>query len=301
MDARHAQFTGISERLGAVVERYEIRLFKKYLSMVDVPFRESGGKDFVIAVPLRGIVGDPLFVRIGLLARELQDADLGPPFGSWDIKRTYTNAEMRGARLFLLRLPLTHLAAEEYGTQYDESSVCEKCGVGSRQIGQLHIPARKLPKTRDIIRLWGGELIVSERLASLILSNDLSGAALSSIGYSSTRRSLDDCLSNHQLMVNSTPVELTDRVRFGEDPFDILSGGCCLCEAGEIAGARPLTPLTIKESSWDGSDFCHTRVHMSSRGGLFRPYRILMVSKRCFECLRESDIKGFDFEIVDVA
>lgn len=282
-----------------MVEKYDIRLSKKYLDLVDVPFDTSASRDFVVAVPLRGIVGDALFMRIGKLAQELKEAGLPSPFGSCDIKRSYTAAEIRSARLFMLRIPFTHFAAEECGTRYDESGTCEKCGLGSMQIGELRIAPGKLPRSRDIIRLWGGELIVTERLASLIPSSGLSGITLRRIINPSTRISAAP-LNHSQLIVNSTPVELADRVRFGQHPFDFTSEGRCLCEAGEIAGAQPLTPLTIKESTWDGSDFCHTRVYVSSRAGFFRPHRILMVSRNFLELLQKAKIKGFGFEIVDV-
>ena len=148
-----------------LVEKYEIRVFSKYLSLLGL----SAPVDrYIIAVPLRGIVGDSLFDRIRTLAQYLQKDALPSPFGSWDIIRTYTPEETQQARLFFLRLPLTHLAAEEYGTKYDESSTCLQCGLGSKQIGTLQVPERKLPSARDIIQLWGGELLVSENLASVI-------------------------------------------------------------------------------------------------------------------------------------
>jgi hypothetical protein len=195
----------------------------------------------------------------------------------------------------MVQLPLTHFAAEECATKYDESATCPKCGLGSKQIGNLRIAKGRLPRARDLIRLWGGELVVSEKLASIITSNHFSGCRLSSIN---TVRGVLETF--HQLVVTSRPLPLSAEVVFRAHPFDTAFGGRCVRGSGEIAGLLPLCPMALARSSWDGTDFCQTEVFMGCRGGLFRPFRILMVSKKCFNLLIEAKIKGCKFEVVQL-
>ncbi|MGD0510741.1 MAG: hypothetical protein ABSA33_02775 [Candidatus Micrarchaeaceae archaeon] len=354
-----------------MIEKYEFQLFSKYLPLVSGTNRQLCESPNT-AVTLRGTVGDSTFVRIGELDQQLRALDLSP-FGSWEIKRVYSTVEIARAKLFMLKIPLTHIAGEECGTLYDESSTCEDCGIGSRQMGPLRVAFRRLSRVRDIIRLWGGELIASERLADLMQTFRVSGAVLNSVidstyktvvpmnlsripsgrelvsratergvglsGWQFFRwvhqefqRSLWDKVLGEwkqyteeqkngvnsedteirkrkentivkqnfrQIIVISRPIELAESSHFGSNPFDMSAKGSCRCAAGEIAGARPISSLVVKLASWDGSDVCQTMVYMGSRGGLFRPFQILVVSKRFFQILRQQEMKGFDFEVVD--
>lgn len=239
-----------------------------------------------------------MFQRIGELARDLKKHNLPCPFGSWDIVRSYTPHEIRNARLFMLRLPPTHMAAEEYGSEYDESSSCTQCGAGARQVGPLRIHNGKLPRSRDIIQLWGGELLISGRATSLIREQRISGYSVRPLAASRRYSTIRSAPYSH-LIITSRPVQLANDLAFCEHPFDTESRGRCAC--GNIAGLQLLSRLSVDQSSWDGDDFAQTDVFIGSRAGLFRPSRLLLISKRCFELFRLAKIKGYRFEIVELA
>ncbi len=159
-------------------ERFEFRLLSSYVS--EIGDAVTGPRRFPdVARAVRGKVGDAVYSRIGELHGEVRESGHGLVFGSWDITRTYSRAEIDRATLIMLRLPFTHLAGEECGTKYDESNACSRCGLGSQQVGPLLVSFGKLPKSRDLIRLWGGELLVSERLARLIRAGGFTGNVLS--------------------------------------------------------------------------------------------------------------------------
>jgi hypothetical protein len=61
-----------------------------------------------------------------------------------------------------------------------------------------------------------------------------------------------------------------------------------------------LSSLFIRKSSWDGSDICATDVFVGSRVGLFRPYRLLVVSQRLYRAMQEERVRGVGFEVVEL-
>lgn len=304
-----------------MIEKYEIQLFSKYLSLVS-DATPPHGKFPSVGVTVYGVVGDAQFNRIAELDRKLRQSNLGFAFGGWTISRQYSEEEFARAELFFLNIPMTEVAAEEYGTEYRDVGGCEfdgkavrhmggtdfrvvpekvRCGLGSSQIGSLRLPFNKLKPNREIYRIWGGELIASERLTNLIIKGQFSGSALAPI---SDTAGIDQGKSTNrnfsQLILESEPLEVAANTRFGETPFDTESGGYHRCGAGVIAGLRPISPLSIMRSSWNGSDLCRTAVYVSVRVGLFRPHQLLVVSKKFLMALQEHAMKGFQFEVVGV-
>jgi hypothetical protein len=121
-------------------------------------------------------------------------------FGFWEIRRSWGKDELARAPLFLLDVRFRHRAAEVYGTHYDEFEQCQHevgsleyagsrefrivrrkipCRIRARQIGALRFPYRKLGSARDIFRLWGGELVVSDRFVNLVQQHKFAGATFS--------------------------------------------------------------------------------------------------------------------------
>lgn len=323
------------------------------------------------------MVGDELFTRVGKLGREVQQAGAGLIFSYWEIKRKYSHAELDRGELFLPRIAFTHLAGEEYGTRYQESTECAQegfevkfadsdhsnpivvsrwlpCGLCSPQVTLLRVPFGLLAKSRPIQRLWGGELVISHQLSQLIVDERLTGGALypirnlksapisplvlsnpagsrlfelaRAVGLNpeqfefwrwfyadAPKELLDEFLAEQnecypdaiafsgfwQLLPHSHPLDVSDSTRFGQDPFDMSAARSFRCKSGVIAGGRLLSSLSVLGSSWDGSDICHTDVFIGGRQGLFRPHRLLVVSRRFVEAMKEAGIR-LDCEIVDV-
>jgi hypothetical protein len=103
-----------------------------------------------------------------------------------------------------------------------------------------------------------------------------------------------------QLTVESAPLTVADKTLFGSKPFRPGSGESCNCGFGEVRGNGLLSPLSVIGSSWDRSDICRSDVYVSGKSGLFRPWRLLVISKRLFDAMRQAEMKGFDYEAVEM-
>lgn len=302
-------------------EAYEIRLFTQYLPLIAPEF--SIPKEApALATILCGVVGDQQFKRVAELDERLRRSNKGMALAGWDIRRTYSKSELAGAQLFLLDIPFKHLSAEEYGTCYEEFQACQHevasleyfngefhilrqkvpCSIRAKQIGSLRFPYRKLGRTRDIFRLWGGELVVSQRFKNLIEDNGFTGATfIPTCNTANSTHSNSRAKSEFaQLSTHSKLLQVTQRTRFGATPFDTTRTGFDHCEGGTIAGDRPISQISVAASSWDVADLCTTDVYVGGRQGLFRPYQLLIVSKRVLEVFQLHRIKGFRYEIVEL-
>lgn len=364
-------------------EVYDLRLNPKFAHLVLGPNPQPGVKVkqlSTLAIQLEGIVGDEVY-------RKAVEASHSEKTAVWgcNIKRTYSKEEIEQAKLFLILTRYQHGAAEEYGTWYTDAIPCEDCGIGrqtlriaqvkpfrveishktkfscalsSQQVGPMHYPHLKFIK-RDIFSLWGGETVLSARLAALIGAGGFTGGEMLPI-WNTTRGSkslpdLTDCptgrallatakkaglepsdrrfwsfvespeelaqfdkalwelmnrdetarpavgtrLGHVQLKVSSSRLRVSDRTIIG-DPFFCGSTERCKCTHGEIRG-RLNSSLSIVASSWDGFDICSTELFFGGRQGLFRPYRHILFSKRLFDAMQKEGMKGFRFEIVELA
>lgn len=105
-------------------------------------------------------------------------------FTSWDMRRTYSQAELdRAGALRLVSRKQFEPPGEECGTVYDETSACHYCGADAVRIGDLRLDLRRLPRGSDLARSIAGEWVVSQRFAQLIADSDLSGCALSPVSH----------------------------------------------------------------------------------------------------------------------
>ncbi len=336
------------------------------------------------AIQIKGEVGDALYLKARDVAASQPEAHANRVVFGCNITRSYTRLEIEQGKLFLIQVRYQHGAAEEFGTWYTDARPNPDCGIGrlrlrvvetnpfrsvieetpnlscalsSRQIGPLHFPFLKFVK-RDIFSLWGGETIISERLAKLIEGGGFKGGKARPIW--NTRRGaqslqdLSDCPTGMSLLARAKTIglvpgdrafwswleadeqlpdlekalweqmEIWEARRSGPPPTrvyfelkvdspplqvavqtvlgDPFFGGLmdhCQCENGEIRGML-CSRLSIKASSWDGSDICQTDLFFGGRQGLFRPWRPIVVSKRLFDAMREGKMKLFQFEIVEM-
>lgn len=106
--------------------------------------------------------------------------------------------------------------------------------------------------------------------------------------------------SYSQLTVQSMPIAVSSETVIGSKPFRPGYGYSCKCSFGEVRGRMLISPLTIIRSSWDGSDICASDAYVGGRAGLFRPSRLLAISKRLFDAMKQEGMKGFHFEIVEM-
>ena len=166
-------------------ETLELRILEKHFGE---PFRANEGKllssNLVRRVTLS--TKDPRLARIAEL-QEFWRRRSSLLVTGWIYHRQYSEAEWRSAECFQLDITAVfEPVGESCGTVYDESCACphvfsegqRTCGVGGKQVSDLFLDFRRIPRKKDIARTIADEWIVSQRLAELMMDAKLSGFEL---------------------------------------------------------------------------------------------------------------------------
>lgn len=167
-------------------ETYEFRIFEEYASLV---LQEQEGIKLGPVRKINVYTDDPLFVKIGDIHKRLR-TEGKYLFSFYHPTRHYTSIELEKAELFQLKITsVFEPTGEECGTLYDESSVCPYCKSGRKQISDLILDLRKIPKNKDIAKtLADDEIIVNQRLADLLIENKVKGFELHPVKHKSYYR-----------------------------------------------------------------------------------------------------------------
>lgn len=152
--------------------------------LADRLFREDEGQRLG---SIRKVVmsrDDERFPKIGELQDEVRSATEFAFFYGWNIRRRYTKHELSSAEAFQITyIPTFEPCGEECGTTYDESTACPTCRAGATQTTDLRLDLRKAPRRKDLARTIAGEIIVSQRLAELMVAADLKGFELRQVRH----------------------------------------------------------------------------------------------------------------------
>lgn len=220
------------------------------------------------------------------------------------INRRYRPSELSQAEL--LRLIFTRLVeifGQEWGTEYDESNACPKCGYGRVQVSPLILDLGMLPKKADFVRTvaWD-EWVVSERLANLIGSEGVSGCELRPVEDVRRRRKP---LKWYQLVVTGRAGETVSPTGFGLDFFYGESNPVSfhtdyfaesVCREHGLSGHQILSEAYISRQAYDGSDLAVTSNRMGPKRDWVSPEPVLLISHRFYEMLQYHKIKGYKVE-----
>jgi hypothetical protein len=239
---------------------------------------------------------DPRFARIGQLQEELRSTTGKSFFYGWDLQRRYTKREMAAASLVHVIWRRTfEPSGEECGTVYDESSACNLCGAGAKQVGWLTLDGRRLP-TGDFATTIGGEYIVSRRAKAIFDAEHVTGWQLDPVylkGRGPTVR-LSDWF---QLVVVSNPVEIAPPTVAGDGPFNLDPQNKNRCPLGHVIGLNLISEVWIKMPPAGVGDILHSRQLVGTRRGLLRPEPRLLVTPRVREMVVAHGLKGWQFEV----
>jgi hypothetical protein len=241
---------------------------------------------------------DELFERVKRLQHQFREKGTFFFLG-WDLRHEYTQTELAAAELFHLKIRAAfEPAGESCGTRYDETAGCGHCGVGARQLNELHLQPGSLPRGKDVAwTIACSEVVFSSRLVELLTRHGITGARFLPVRAKGSGAILPGW---HQLEVTSRPLEVVEPTCFGVDPFDLDEKGEYRCPSGHVAGLNLLSQVWVKRDSHDGSDVRATRQHRGMRsrdGGIFRPSPLLLISPRLRHLLGEVKAKGFELEV----
>lgn len=164
----------------------EFRVLEEFAHLL---FRDDEGER--LGTSVRKVIlstDDPKYPQVGELKRSLRQREGKFFFFGWKFVRKYHRQELDAARLFQLQLSEFEPEGESCGTQFDESTACAHCGAGRRQISDLYLDLRKVPKSRDFTSTIAEEWIVSERLAYLMTEAKLTGFTLAPVRHKAAYR-----------------------------------------------------------------------------------------------------------------
>jgi hypothetical protein len=238
---------------------------------------------------------DPRFRQLGQFDRELK-AQGRAFFTAWTQRRHYSKGELDTAELFRLKVrSVFEPAGEECGTKYVESTACSKCGAGAKQMSDLILDWKQIPKSKDISRNIAGEIVVSARFVELFRQQGITGAEFRAVRQDPppSAKSKDW----FQLTVQSSEAEIVPPTRAGVDPFDDDAKGECRCPQGDLIGLTLLSEVSVKSATRGHADIVCTRQFIGARRGLLRPERIILVSGKVRLLLESEKLKGWEIEI----
>jgi len=159
-------------------ELIELRVSEKNASKV---FRDNEGQLMRSGITRRILIrsDDPRIPQIVKLQEELgtRHDDL---FGGAGFIRKYSAAELNAAEILNMGLTgLCESAGQDCGTIYDDESACVVCGGGARQVSELFLKLKSLPKSKDCaVSISLVEQVVSQRFFDLVQENEVTGVTL---------------------------------------------------------------------------------------------------------------------------
>ncbi len=244
---------------------------------------------------------DPRLPQIGRINREINSETGGYFFYGWDVVRRYSSEEIDSAGLFRLivtRSAYFEPAGEDCGTLYDDGPACDVCLAGAKQVGPLYLDISRIPKSKDIAKTIGGEIVVSQRLVDIFTEHVVTGAAFRPV----RQRKMKNLRPNgwYQLAVRPPEAEIVPPTRVGLDPFDDDPEGKYRCPQGDTIGLNLLSEVTIGVGSQYKADVIATRQFVGRRAGVLRPEKVILVSPRVRRLFENSRLKGCRFEIAHV-
>jgi hypothetical protein len=210
------------------------------------------------------------------------------------VERHYTPRELRAAEYLMVEFwPFFRPTGEECGTRYDESTACSYCGAGDRQVNELHLELRRIPRSRELALTMGGEYVVSSRFAELLRQHRITGYELRPVVSKGGRPTSD----HHQLVIPSAMAEIVPPTRAGGS-YLAPEPDSSRCPDGHVLGHRLLSPLHVSRDSLGELDWVFTRQRFGSRQGLFRPYPLMIVTQRLYRLLAEQKVRHLHAEVV---
>jgi hypothetical protein len=218
-------------------------------------------------------------------------------FSSVTVQRKYTQRELDESELLTLVIDsMFEPAGEECGTVYDDAEACPLCHAPRRQVTDLMLDLRTVPRSkRAAVSIARNEIVFAEPLARRILDEALTGIAFRPVHHcGKARKQLPVFL---QPWITSAPISAVPPTRFGNNVFDDDPDNEHRCPDGPVVGLNLLSELYVARSSWEGEDFVQTQQYVGIRRGLLNPRTILATSQHARRVIESAGRKGITFEV----
>lgn len=142
--------------------------------------------------------------------------------------REYTKKEMNSAKYYYTSFIYPYQGdpkdAIDFGTKYDDSTGCQKCGRGKKQISELRIDLKKLKKYP--IATMAPEIFIRSEVKVLLEQNEVSGIHFGEVKDYKNR----ETITYYQLFIDNIMPPMSDKVRV---EYEDISK-CKLCGFGGI-------------------------------------------------------------------
>jgi hypothetical protein len=223
----------------------------------------------------------------------------------WTEKREhiFTQAELETSPLLwlIIRRAERGYGGPKYGTKYDLSQACPRCGTGAIQLSPLHLNPAEIPASGSAFRTLDGEILFSLYLGRILNSANISGLELRAA-------------RSHKTAVELPWVQLIGKMKM--PPMSPTSKGilrenpCPRCEQDGYFHSANM-PIEIEYSSsevtLDGlSDVVHTYEHFGN-SVLREPFEdshfaqpLLLIKPKVFKVLRKHKVRGLEFVPVNI-
>jgi hypothetical protein len=213
----------------------------------------------------------------------------------------YAGEELAAASLLRLRpTVLVRTYGERYGTHYDDTNACPKCGAGRVQRSPLVMDPRYLKKKKKdfLVTITADEWIVSAKLANLLRQL---------AGHDCTFEPIHDLRGDEmgdwlQLKVHKVFGSAVAPTKFGlnyfhpEDPK-----GEYVCPQHHLSGLNVLSELYMKpdgNNSFPALSISRNRV--GRKAGWIVPAPFLLITRALADALLENNIRGFGLDVAHV-
>jgi hypothetical protein len=197
--------------------------------------------------------GDTVFELLRQYDQKERATGLDRLASGWDYERLYTANEILDAELVRMRVRADdYIDAASDNEVYDYSIACPYCGEGRKQISELRIDTRKLPKKRHVTCTIAGEWLVSEPLVRSLLDSGFTGFGFHPIihkaDYKSDRILDNDYVAGSELIARAAKagyspwdanyLSWTNRPENRELLLRIYQEHCDVMEARKARSAR---------------------------------------------------------------
>ena len=274
-------------------ETYQLRVVEEFAHLL---FSPHEGKPLGLVRLVHVPATDSRVGEIARLQIELSRTQGRPFFYGWDIRRQYSRRELVEAELFRFQVTSAfEPTGEQCGTLYNDSASCAICGADAPQLSDLRLNLSRIPRVRSVSRTIGGEVVILNSLAELLMRHGVSPAH-----FRPVRDHENDKVSNawSQLSIPDARLDVGVGTLCGNELFAAEEESKTYrCSFGHVLGLAVLSEVQAARASYGGEDFAASNQFVGVRRGLLRPERLLFISPRIWQILDQEQPRGVRIEV----